>query len=398
MPRAIQKFVRNLRKTLRRKRRNLLSGSSTSDLRLPRNEKLPFEILGKIMQILGDDVNHSEDPNAMDRIRLVCRSWMHAADGHPTLWSTIVIRMGSHRVTFWLQYVRTRLRRSGAAPFLEISLLDSADRPWWPLFPDRGYYYSVFCEMLDVLVGEEGEVAARWKRFTYHGLSIPEQTPEWLGENIEHLLSFSTPHLELVEIVDLQSSSPKPLLPWTPSLKSLTWRNNDLHALRGLSMNRPLLLKWVNLSMGSRISPLLYELPQAQNLVLLAIVGYVPWEFPEGSTFPMLLHLLIAGSSFNDRVMQHFSAPNIQTLALCVPPNEMVIVLERSNLSLAKLRQLDLKTISEPAEGLPPTPDIYAIAPNLQRLGVERDSRFLFRIMALARERYAERLAIVARG
>ncbi|CCA71650.1 hypothetical protein PIIN_05586 [Serendipita indica DSM 11827] len=174
------------------------------------NNALPFEVLGVIFQNTASDdyCEYDEDPLALERLSVVCRTWRNAAISQPQLWARIRIspdhpNFSSHN--FWIQYLQIRLYRAGWSQPLDIRFERMRGTAATPLpghldFPPR-------------ITGPTGEIATRWRSLTISFGFFPNIVTH-------RLLSFRTPRLTHLKAY-IHHMEGATLLPQAPNLNSL---------------------------------------------------------------------------------------------------------------------------------------------------------------------------------
>ena len=271
-----------------------------------RIESLPVEILVQVFIHVRD--GSSDNPDVLDRLRLVCRWWNRAVLDSSILWSTIKLKFGSRSIDFWLPYTLKCLRLAGPTCPLDLELGAKGDSKWWPEYPKQRGGYEAYCKIAVALTGEKGEIAARWRSVYFASYS---------GFNYvsDRLFAFSVPRLETFSAHNLSTRHGAAFLPHAPLLRHLHLHMCAIPTLRDFLAPHIRTLRTLGLQQYILDSPRILDLlPCATNVSTLRIGGVDTYSIPPGTVLPALRNLTIF--DVIPESLEHLSAPNLETFCL----------------------------------------------------------------------------------
>ncbi|KIM27816.1 hypothetical protein M408DRAFT_24183, partial [Serendipita vermifera MAFF 305830] len=173
---------------------------------------LPFDILVEIFEnyLLEETPKHP-----VETLLPVCKSWSQAALGATRLWSTFRI---VDNPSFWGFLIPRRLARGPKDAPLDIYIQVIYIRAGEPGSQMRWFETQhnefMYLSLLRSLTGLHGEVARRWRTFSFVDLY---RVSKWWGE-FGNYLSFSTPHLEKLHLHGIRVACG--IFPEAPVLKT----------------------------------------------------------------------------------------------------------------------------------------------------------------------------------
>jgi hypothetical protein len=264
----------------------------------PLNNRLPIEVLWVIFDMYSawDGI---EDP--LEKLLHICKNWSNAAQQHKALWSSFAIVLSSERnLRFWSSCVANRLAICGEDTFLDIkikmeitSLGKNTKQEW----------QTQIMKISRSLIGADGSLVKQWRRLRLSHL-FSEFGTIW-----NEALALPTPNLRSFEACDLFLD--QPILPYAPLLEEFTavcssgfGLSGPFDKLRIITLNA-----WIsNLEIALR----------SQSLTTLSLRDFVdPIQFP--STLPAL-KVLSLNKEIKFEILEHFSAPKLNTLILRLRP------------------------------------------------------------------------------
>lgn len=312
-----------------------------------KNDALPFEVLGIIFQICVTD-RMEEWP--VETLLLVCRTWNRAARGHPTLWTTIVVRIG-HDNTFasCTSHVTRRLALSGPSALLDIDIellpLHSEEAPLpcvWQITKHKQccdiQASRLAWHLLSLLAGPDGEGCTRWRQLQF---KLDFDTPYYAKKPDDPsfmALSYPMPSLRHVHLVNIRA--PRRILPSCPSLEKAMLVSVLLNPVPDLITCRSLQLfcndGYTDLS-GLRDAARLHRL----NLWLDS--GQMI-DLP--SSIPTLTSLMVRGSPIPPSFQNvHLPKLNSLRIAFCYA-SELELFMNSDGIPFSRLQKLGIKWIA----------------------------------------------------
>ncbi|CCA70401.1 hypothetical protein PIIN_04340 [Serendipita indica DSM 11827] len=289
------------------------------------NDRFPFEVLGELFSYIRDDPK-AGDVALLERLLLVCRAWTCAALGHTQLWGYLNVYVsGKYTIDFWMKYIRSRLLRTGPVQLVDVCIGYDPRIVVWQMLP-----------LLNLLSGENGEIARRWKSLVLCDSEGIIQTT-----HIDHFLSHPTPYLELIRLDYVHLSPQVRVLPVVSALRRADFVECD-PSIPSMDMSR---LQELNLSLYDDWSTQNLEpLQHAQNVVKLVIEAWRYWQFPKTTSFPHLKEAILR-MPMASRALQGFVAPSLEILYIKIwTEKEVLCILECPGIKPAQLKKFTFAT------------------------------------------------------
>ncbi|KIM27817.1 hypothetical protein M408DRAFT_24184 [Serendipita vermifera MAFF 305830] len=284
--------------------------------------KLPFDVLAQIFEnyLLEETAMHP-----IETLLLVCRSWLQAALDVTCLWSTFRI---VDDPSFWASCIPRRLARSPKDALLNVHIqVIHMGRPHSQQILDENRrndtaYLSILCS----LTGLHGEVARRWRIFTF--IDPYNESKSW--QELGSYLSFSTPHLERLHLQGI--TLPCGIFPETPILKTLVARNikvltfPDLGAAKSVRIDSSRNIS-AALANATLLTTLSVELPRSENL--------------QGTYY--CLHTLALSDRGGCGILNSFSTPSLRSLTLqAMMSHTLRVVMSCEGIPISRIECLDI--------------------------------------------------------